>query len=75
MPTSTLLSLKQLAERYPALHERLLQHWIAINCDDFRGRCTLKVNRRRFIDAEEVAVWLDDHRGARASPDTRTAEG
>jgi hypothetical protein len=72
MPTSTLLSVKQLTERYPALSERLLRHWIQTDCDGFRERCTLKINRRRFIDAEEVAVWLDEHRAARASPCGRT---
>jgi len=64
---------KQLSQRYPALSERLVRHWIATNCDDFTVRCTIKVQRRRFVDAEEVAAWLEDHRGARASPDTRTA--
>jgi hypothetical protein len=63
---------KQLSQRYPALSERLLRHWIAIDCDGFRERCTLKVNRRRFIDAEQMDNWLDEHRAARASPCGRT---
>ena len=73
MLTPTLLSLKQLSQRYPALSERLLRHWIQTNCDDFRERCTIKVQRRRFVDAEEVGAWLEDHRGARAGPRARTA--
>jgi hypothetical protein len=72
MPTSTLLSVKQAAERSPALSERRLRHWIQTDCDGFRARCTVKINRRRFIDAEEVTAWLDDHRAARASPCGRT---
>jgi hypothetical protein len=73
MPTLTLLSLEQVAERYPALNKRLLQHWIQIDCDGFRERCTIKVQRRRFVDAEEVLAWLEDHRGARADPHVRTS--
>jgi hypothetical protein len=74
MRTPTLLSLKQLSQRYPALSERLLRHWIQSNCDGFRERCTIKIQRRRFIDAAEVDVWLEDHRGARAraSPGAHT---
>ena len=72
MLTLTLLSLKQCAERYPALNARLLQHWIQINCDGFRDRCTVKIRRRRFVDAEEITAWLEDHRGARAAPCGRT---
>jgi hypothetical protein len=72
---TTLLSLKQLSQRYPALSERLLRHWIQTDCDGFRERCTIKIQHRRFIDADEVAAWLEDHRGApaRASPRVCTA--
>jgi hypothetical protein len=73
MLTLKLLSLKQLSQQYPALSERLLRHWIQTDCDGFRQRCTIKVQRRRFIDAEEVGAWLEDHRRARASPRARTA--
>jgi hypothetical protein len=67
------LSLKQLSQRYPALSERLLRHWITTNCDGFRERCTLKVRRRRFVDVDAVTVWLDEHRSARAGPRGRTS--
>jgi hypothetical protein len=70
-----IVSVKQIRERYPALTERLVRHWIQSNCDGFRERCTIKIQRRRFLDADEVAAWLEDHRGApaRASPRVCTA--
>ena len=74
MPTPMILSVKQLSQRCPALNERLVRHWIQIDCDGFRERCTIKIQRRRFVDAAEVAAWLEDHRGARAGPRARTPE-
>jgi hypothetical protein len=67
MPTLTegnMGTMDMLLDRFSALKERTIRHWLQSKPDRFRERCVMTVGRKLYFDLAAMEQWLLEHRGA-----------
>ena len=67
MAIEKLVTVRQLAERCPALTEAALRWHLFKDTGGFRSRCARRIGTRILLDLDSVEIWLAEQGGPRAA--------